>query len=334
MKILAVDDDPDTRALVVRSLRQEFGSDIELHEAIDASQLTEALEGAAPDVLISDFDLRWSDGFEVLAKVKAAAPDCCCVMFTGTGNEELAVRALKSGFDDYVVKSALQLRRLATTVRAAYERAERTRALARDRDILLRELYHRVHNNLQIVISLVMRTSRTLEHPADREKLEALCARVVAISMLQEEFYRSERLDAVPFGNYLTRLAEQQVGLADDVALEMRLEDVQLPVQSALPVALVANEMLTNAMKHAFASGGPGKLIVTLERRGPEVALAVTDRRTPAAASASASARAPATVRNPGFGMELMEGLARQVRGRVEHEIHEDGRTTRLTLPL
>src|SRR3712207_2465851 len=104
MRILFADDDPDTRALAIRALRQEF-PDAEVVEASDRQSLDDALGGGTVAILIADFDLRWIDGFEVLERTKAAHPDCVAVMFTGTGNEELAVRAMKAGFDDYVVKA-------------------------------------------------------------------------------------------------------------------------------------------------------------------------------------------------------------------------------------
>jgi DNA-binding response OmpR family regulator len=97
-------------------------------------------------------------------------------MFTGTGNEELAVRAIKHGFDDYVVKGSRQLRRLATAVRSAYDRNNRLRELGENRELVLKELYHRLHNNLQLVISLLRMTEKTLESESDRRQLADLGA--------------------------------------------------------------------------------------------------------------------------------------------------------------
>jgi DNA-binding NtrC family response regulator len=161
MRILVVDDDRDARILATRMLRQEFPG-AEIAEPVDAAELTRAVEAAPADVLVSDLDLKWTDGFAVFAQVKGAHPNCCCIMFTGTGNEELAVRAMKAGFDDYLVKSPAQLRRLAASVRVALERRRERRELAESRELFRKELYHRLHNNLQIVVSLLRRTARTL----------------------------------------------------------------------------------------------------------------------------------------------------------------------------
>src|SRR3712207_5240555 len=112
MRILIADDDPDMRALVARALGQEF-ADPQIRHVTHSSDLDQALAEAVPDLMIVDYDLHWIDGFGVFERLKAAHPHCPVVMFTGTGNEELAVSAMKLGFDDYVVKRPKQFSRLA-----------------------------------------------------------------------------------------------------------------------------------------------------------------------------------------------------------------------------
>src|SRR5690242_18339070 len=105
MRVVIADDDPDFRKLAIRALRREF-EPAEYVEVADAEALDQALgAGQKPGLLVSDFSLNWTDGFDVLRAVRQTAPGCPAIMFTGTGNEEIAVRAIKAGFDDYVVKS-------------------------------------------------------------------------------------------------------------------------------------------------------------------------------------------------------------------------------------
>src|SRR5690242_287562 len=136
MRIVVADDDPDFRTLAIRALRREFEG-AEYIEVSDQASLDEALRpGRAPDLLISDFNLAWTDGFDVLRAVRTVAPLCPAIMFTGTGNEEVAVRAIKAGFDDYVVKSSKQLRHLAAAARMAVARGDARRSLEENRDLL------------------------------------------------------------------------------------------------------------------------------------------------------------------------------------------------------
>ncbi|WP_262267805.1 histidine kinase dimerization/phosphoacceptor domain -containing protein [Microvirga yunnanensis] len=265
------------RTLAIRAVLQEF-PDGEVNQASDLGSLERVLHQHAPDILVTDLDLRWTDGFAVFDRVKAANPQCCAVMFTGTGNEELAVRAIRHGFDDYVVKGTHQLRRLATAVRAAYERNQELRRQSENRELVLKELYHRLHNNLQMVISLLRMTEKTLESPRDRDQLADLGRRIQALSALQAEFYQSEDFRRVNVAGFLDRLARNLVGLTGGrVTLSCDLEETEMPVDVAVPFGLMANEIMTNALKHAFPGGRTGHLSVRLARTEGRLDLTIGD---------------------------------------------------------
>ncbi len=142
LHVLIVDDNPQDRALVIRELRKEFPS-AEVQQVIDQAQLDRALHDHRFDVVITDYQLQWTDGLRVLRLVKSLYADCPVLMFTATGSEEIAVEALKSGLDDYVVKSPAHLVRLRAAIRAALEHAQIRRHamdLESRLDLLLRRL--------------------------------------------------------------------------------------------------------------------------------------------------------------------------------------------------
>ena len=91
LRVLLVDDNADDRLLVLRELRREF-SDVQAEQVIEARGLDQALERREFDLVITDFQLRWTDGIVVLRAVKRRCPGCPVIMFTGTGNEEVASR--------------------------------------------------------------------------------------------------------------------------------------------------------------------------------------------------------------------------------------------------
>jgi PAS domain S-box-containing protein len=123
LKLLLIDDNPDDRALVMRELRREF-PDVRIEQARDAHSLGQALEGGVFDLVITDYQLKWTNGSAVLRDVKARYPDCPVIMFTGTGSEEIAVEAMKDGLSDYVLKSPKHVVRLSAAVKAALKRTE------------------------------------------------------------------------------------------------------------------------------------------------------------------------------------------------------------------
>src|SRR5207244_12952384 len=95
----------------------------------DLPTLISALEARPCDLVITDYQLLWTDGIGVLNTIKDRWPECPVIMFTGTGNEEIAVRAMKAGLDDYVLKGPRHYARLPSAAHLALERAGQRRAL-------------------------------------------------------------------------------------------------------------------------------------------------------------------------------------------------------------
>ncbi len=128
LNILLVDDNPDDRALARREIGREFPN-CQFQQVTSAKELSQAIESTRWDMVVTDYQLLWTDGITVLLAVKVRWPDCPVIMFTGSGNEEVAVQAMKAGLDDYVLKSPKHYARLASAVHMALERLKQRRAL-------------------------------------------------------------------------------------------------------------------------------------------------------------------------------------------------------------
>ncbi|NTW23684.1 MAG: response regulator [Lentimicrobium sp.] len=122
LKVLLIDDNPDDRILIIRELRKLFIIDVE--EIIDSSGFDNALSRLDFDIVITDYQLRWTNGIEVLIKIKTIKPLLPVIMFTGTGSEEIAVLAMKIGLDDYILKLPDHYVRLAMSVNTAILRMQ------------------------------------------------------------------------------------------------------------------------------------------------------------------------------------------------------------------
>lgn len=129
LRIVVLDDNPQDRILAIRELQREF-SNLEVEEIWEAEGFSQAVEADNFDLVITDYQLRWTNGIEVLRTIKERYPYCPVIMFTNTGSEEIAVEAMKSGLDDYVLKSARYFR-LSAAVRLVIERAQALRRAAR-----------------------------------------------------------------------------------------------------------------------------------------------------------------------------------------------------------
>lgn len=162
---------------------------------------------------------------------------------------------------------------------------ERTRELSgtlREREVLLQEVHHRVKNNLQVVSSLINMQVRKLEDGASRSSLQECQTRVQAIALIHEKLYQSSDYARVPFSDYARSLASNifhATGVSpDSIELELVIDDLELPVDKAIPCGLLLNELITNALKHGFSEGRSGTIRVELGPCGNgRLALAVID---------------------------------------------------------
>ncbi|WP_392535004.1 ATP-binding protein [Nostoc sp. C117] len=126
MHILIIDDNPNDRFMIIREMRREF-PDVEIEEVGEPEKFEQALAAGRFELTITDYQLRWNNGLEILHLLKNRYPDRPVIMFTNTGSQEIAVEAMKSGLDDYILKSPKHLVRLSATVRSVLERNETRR---------------------------------------------------------------------------------------------------------------------------------------------------------------------------------------------------------------
>ncbi|MGF1493419.1 MAG: ATP-binding protein [Microcoleaceae cyanobacterium] len=127
--ILLVEDNPNDRLLIVRELKREFPQ-IQTYEAIDWNELEQALSEDQFDFVITDYELNWTTGLDVLYAIKEHDPHRPIIMFTNSGTQEIAVEAMKAGLDDYIVKSPKHFVKLTQAVRSVWENSKiRRRAM-------------------------------------------------------------------------------------------------------------------------------------------------------------------------------------------------------------
>lgn len=122
-KFLLIDDNPDDRNLVIRELSRVF-PDAEIYQAMNSETFENELKKRDYNLVITDYQLRWSNGIEILKKIKSFNQFIPVIMFTGTGNEEVAVSAMKLGLDDYVIKSPKHFKRLPFSIKLALDNVE------------------------------------------------------------------------------------------------------------------------------------------------------------------------------------------------------------------
>jgi len=162
-------------------------------------------------------------------------------------------------------------------LRAAWERAE---AAERTKDLLLQELGHRTKNNLTMAISVLSLQARSKTDPEIRAILEKAIDRIRAIADAHDHFQLMAHNGRVEMRGYLETLCSHLGDSLRDVrpiAVRAEADEVYLRTEHAIPLGLIVNELVTNALKHAFPDGRDGVVTVVLKNEPPSLALIVQD---------------------------------------------------------
>jgi light-regulated signal transduction histidine kinase (bacteriophytochrome) len=194
---------------------------------------------------------------------------------------------------------------------------EQQKQLLHDKDLLTREIDHRVKNSLQIVASFVKMQSRATADAAARAGLEETYGRVMSVARIHDSLWRSDEVGEVDIGQTIAALCRDLSSMAGEGrSLEVTAgPDIRLPYQQALALSLITLELVTNAVKYAYGPEEAGKVEVDI-RAQPEggVCLTVSDRGRGLPADWAAGAR------ESGLGMKLINAMLSQIKGEMRVE--------------
>jgi two-component sensor histidine kinase len=150
-----------------------------------------------------------------------------------------------------------------------------------EKEVLLKEINHRVKNNLQIISSLLNLQSRDIEDERVLQSIRAGQDRIGAMAMVHEKLYQSADLARIDFGEYIKSLAANLVssyGLgSQNVDLKVDVEEILLGVDEAIPCGVIVNEMVSNSLKHAFPGDRPGTIVVSFREVGDDYTMVFKD---------------------------------------------------------
>lgn len=214
------------------------------------------------------------------------------------------------------------------------ERVRSEQALAqalRDKEVLLREVYHRVKNNLQVVQSLLNLQARAMPEPGAQAALQEMSHRVRAMVLVHEQLHRSESLSEVDLQRYVADLVQQLVlgsgHRADEIAVHISVAPLAVGVDSAVPLGLLLSELVSNALKHAFADGRHGEMAVSIapEPDGRGVRIGVSDNGCGLPPDFDLGA-------TRSMGLQLAAALAGQLGGELQFR-SEGGTTAWVVVP-
>ena len=186
-------------------------------------------------------------------------------------------------------------------------------------ELLLREIHHRVKNNLEMVKSLLALQSAQLDDSASKDAMLASQNRVQSMGIIHQKLYQGDNLGSIEMKDYFINLSEgilDTFDIDDKVKIECAMDNLELDVDTAVPIGLIVNELLTNALKYAFPNDKKGNIEISLSQSTPELlTLKVADNGIGKIAGKSAE--------GTGFGTQLIQLLTQQLNGKMTEIIKE-----------
>jgi two-component sensor histidine kinase len=253
---------------------------------------------------------------EVLAPWRKDARDSLILLALG-GLVLMVLASIAARYADQDYRARLELEQSAAALSAALG----------EKDILLREIHHRVKNNLQITSSLIQLQSRSFQDPAVRAAFDQTQQRLRSISLVHDVLYHENTAARVDAAVYLRELTEE-IATANGaeergISVEVDAESIVLSPGQVTPLGLCLAEVLTNAFKHAFPEGRAGSILVRAREAGGEIELLVRD---------DGEGFEGEPDRKGSLGLMLISVLARQIGGAFSFS-SEGGTLFRLAFP-
>jgi two-component sensor histidine kinase len=334
--VLNVNDDEPGRYATTRILHRAGFKVLEAATGADALRIARE---DLPPVVILDVNLPDMNGIDVCRRLKSEVRTAgLMVLQVSATNVAVAdrVQSLSAGADSFLIEP-VEPEELTAVTRALlrlYRSENALRHALAERDLLLKEVNHRVKNSLQLVLSMLSLQSQEFQQAGARELFAKAIARVTAIASIHERLYQDSDPLTVEMQSYLTGLCRELeragIGEMQGTTLNAEVEPLRLPTESGVSVALIVNELVMNSLKHGRPASGPATITVRLARHGSdEVRLTVADNGVGRRSDLPESAMS----RN-GLGTRLIGMLARQLNARLDVDDAAAGYATHLTFPL
>lgn len=204
---------------------------------------------------------------------------------------------------------------VASNISRQKDTEQRLLASLREKELLLKEVHHRVKNNLQVISSLLNLQAQELHDPHMIRLFQESQGRVRSMALIHEQLYRSQDLSQIDLAAYVQELVERLAAgmgkTAARVSFRFDLEPSQLPLDVAIPCGMIVNELVSNALEHAFPEGRAGSVRIAFSGDAAGYDLTVADDGV--GLSEGLLAGKPGTL-----GLKVVQALTRQIRGRLE----------------
>ncbi len=296
-KIIISDDDYEVHAVTRLALGDYSfeGRPLEFLSAYNGSETLDLVKNN-PDaaVLLLDVVMEEEDtGLKVVEGIRNDLGNqfLRIILRTGQPGQAPQMRVIRDfDINDYKEKTELTDQKLYAAIttslrsyrdlRIIEQHTRRIEESLREKEVLIKEVHHRVKNNLQVITSLLSMQLPHIENPEALQMFKDSRDRVRTMALIHEKLYNSENFSQVDLGDFIVTMADElqhQYADAGNIAFDMNIDKVFITIDKAVPCGLIVNEILTNSLKFAFLGRSSGTIRISLVREGDTVTLAIGD---------------------------------------------------------
>ena len=274
------------------------------------------------------------NGLEMVKEIKKIASDAKFVVMSAYSEKDSFVESIHLGIDGYLMKPVEAKKLLSlidefagiTLMKWELERKEKKRREAEEylkksleeKDILLREVHHRVKNNMQIISSILRMQSRNIDDPKLKDVLQESQNRIHSMALIHENLYNNKSLANINFSTYIKSLsgniARSYASQNGHIKFDYKIEEAYLPMDIAIPCGLIINELISNSFKYAFNGKSNGVIGIDFSSlKEDEFQLIVSDD----------GIGIPDTIditKTKSLGMKILYKLVQQIDGELQSD--------------
>ena len=331
ISVLFVDDNETIRQLYRRILEKHVNY---LYIAENGSHGLELYRKHKPDLVITDMVMPVMNGLEMVKEIKKIAPDAKFVVMSAYSEKDSFIESIHLGVDGYLMKPVEAKKLLSlidefagiTLMKWELEAKEKKRQEAEEylkkslaeKDVLLREVHHRVKNNMQIISSILSMQSRSIDEPRLKEVLQESQNRIHSMALIHENLYNNKSLANILFSSYIQSLtgniARTYSSQQANIQFDYQIDSAYLPMDIAIPCGLIINELISNSFKYAFVNMPAGIISIHFKNlKDDEYMLTVADNGIGIPADVNIN-------KTKSLGMKILHKLVQQIDGELKSD--------------
>jgi len=276
------------------------------------------------DAILLDVKLPDSEGLDSIKMLIEISPYTPVIVLTAYQDEAFGIQAIQFGAQDYLMKGIDYTPMIHRIIQNAIERKDiedqrkaaeqQIRASLIEKETLLKEIHHRVKNNLQIIMSLLNLQSASIQDEQVLKVFRESRQRIHSIALVHEKLYKSKNLSEIDFNGYVRSIVHELMRtnpVSEKVKVDIDIHNIFLSIDAAIPLGLIVNELMTNAVKYAFPDDQPGHVTICLTSLSDQqYTLRFSDD--------GVGFNKDAILNQRGLGLQLVGILAEQLEGHLQ----------------